>query len=432
MRRPYTMIETQAATGEIFKISGSGIFWVLALLVLSMMLPVPARAESAWQFETKGMVSGNPLVDQDRVMVTGGTQLFALDKKGELLWAYDAGAPTFSAPAASGEALFLLAENGLHAIDRNGQRLWLFDSNDAPLKLEGATMGWGEGRFVDPWSLYRSAPLVVGGKVVFANRSGTIAVDAGSGAKLWHKDTGVTHTRPAEHAGVVVVGSWDNHLYGLRIEDGAVAWKVPSRLPQGEMAGWLGWEGFNLDPVIHDGVVYVGNRGTYFYAIDAGKGVEKWSAKHPTSWVGSPAVVSEGVVYFGLSDGYSLVGLETRTGNQTLLFRNRFYNFARPQANRSHVFMASLSGELFAIEKETGKGRKLFATRASRENLHQLQSARGGLEFLYSKEGYTHENASRDVKRMLSELDSLLSLTLHGNMLYAGSANGNLYAIPIR
>jgi hypothetical protein len=32
---------------------------------------------------------------------------------------------------------------------------------------------------------------------------------------------------------------------------------------------------------------------------------------------------------------------------------------------------------------------------------------------------------------MLSMLDSLLSLTLEGDTLYAGSANGNLYAISI-
>jgi outer membrane protein assembly factor BamB len=246
------------------------------------------------------------------------------------------------------------------------------------------------------------------------------AVDAESGEQVWHANTGTTHTRPAVNEGIAVVGSWDNHLYGLKLEDGSVGWKVRSRLLEGEIVGWLGWEGFNLDPVIHDGVVYLGNRGTHLYAIDAATGVEKWSGKHPTSWIGSPAVVSGGVIYFGLSDGFALVGLDARNGNQTLLFRNRFYNFARPQANENHVFLASLSGELFAIA--TGKGRKLFATGASKANLPQLQSAGGGLEYLYSKEGYTHENATRDVQRMLSELDSL---TLAGDTLYAGSAAGS-------
>ena len=426
VRRPQARI-IGTAPGDM-----PGSIGIFTLLLVLMVLSATAHADPAWQFETKGMITGNVVVNHDLVLVAAGSQLYALDRQGKLFWTYEAGAPTFSTPASSGDVIYLLADNGLHAVDRDGKRLWQFESTDAQLEVEGATMGWGEGRFVDPWAWYRSAPLTVSGKVIFGNRNGTYAVDAKSGVQLWHANTGITHTEPTVHEDTVAIGSWDNHLYGLKLEDGTLSWKVRSRLPEGEMAGWLGWEGFNLDPVVHEGVVYVGNRGTYLYAIDAKTGIEQWSAKHATSWVGSPAVVSDGVIYFGMSDGYSLVGLETQMGNQSLLFRNRFYNFARPQADKHHVFMASLSGELFAIEKATGKGRKIFATDASKANLPKLQSAKGGLEYLYSKDVYSHENATRDVKRMLLELDSLLSLTLDKDILYAGSAKGTLYAIPIR
>lgn len=410
------------------KVPTAGIFSVLLALCTVCGTTL---ADPAWQFETKGMITGDALVSQDVILVTGGSQLHALDRAGKLLWTYEAGAATFSTPASSGEVIYMLANNGLHALDRDGKRLWHFESSDAALEVEGVTMGWGQGRFVDPWAWYRSAPVLARNKVVFGNQNGTYALDTRTGDQIWHAETGTTHTEPVVHEGTVVIGSWDNHLYGLSLENGSQSWKVESRLPGGEMAGWLGWEGFNLDPVIHEGVVYVGNRGTYFYALDAKSGTEKWSTKHATSWVGSPAIVSGEVIYYGMSDGYSLVGLETRMGNQSLLFRNRFYNFARPQANKQHVFMASVSGELFAIDKTTGKGRKIFATEASKARLSELQSANGGLEYLYAKEGYTHDNATRDVKRMLTELDSLLSLTLDGDTLYAGSAGGTLYAIPL-
>jgi len=391
-----------------------------------------AHAESLWQFSTGGAVAGNAVVHQGSIYVTGGQKLHVLNTKGELQWAYEAGAPTRSSVAIAAGVVYLLADNGLHAVGAAGQRLWLFETRDGPLEVAGDTMGWGEGNFIDPWAWYRSAPVVVDGKVIFGNRQGTWAVDAKTGERLWHAATGTTHTRPAVHESMVVVGSWDNHLYGLSLADGSVAWKVAARLPGGEMSGWLGWEGFNLDPLIDQGVVYAGSRGTHFYAIDAKTGVEKWSWKHSTSWVGSPAIVSDGVVYFGMSDGNSLIGLETRMGNQSLLFRNRFYNFARPQATGNQVFMASVSGELFAVDKATGTGRMIFATPASQANLTELQSPNGGLEYLYSLGGYTHENATRDVQRMLSMLDSLLSLTLEGDTLYAGSANGKLYAVSIR
>jgi outer membrane protein assembly factor BamB len=403
------------------------------LASLLFLLSTAARAELLWQYSTDGMISGNPVVHEGQVYVTAGNGLHVLNQQGALQWTYDTAEPSRSSVAIGDDVIFVLADNGLHALDMKGKRLWLFETRDGPLEVEGTTMGWGEGMHTDPWAWYRSAPLIVGDSVIFSNRLGTYSVDTKSGKQLWHAITGVSHTRPAHHEGVIVVGSWDNHLYGLNISDGSVAWKVTARLPQGKMAGWLGWEGFNLDPVIHKGVVYAGSRGTYFYAIDAKTGIENWSWKHSTSWVGSPAIVSDEVIYFGLSDGNCLMGLETRMGNQSLLFRNRFLNFARPQANAADVFMGSLSGELFRVDKSTGKGQKIFATRASKENLAELQNPDGGPDYLYSTGGgYTHENATRDVQRMLSRLDSLLSLTLDGDTLYAGSANGNLYALSIR
>jgi outer membrane protein assembly factor BamB len=403
------------------------------LICVCALIPLAAHGEMLWQFSTDGPIAGNPVVHRDSIYITGGTRLHALNGTGELQWTYDAGSPSRSTVAVTDDAVFVLADNGLHAVDPKGEKLWQFETRDGPFEVEGTTMGWGGGMHTDPWALYRSAPLVVGDRVVFGNRQGTYALDVKSGQQIWHTQTGTTHTRPVSHDGIVVVGSWDNHLYGLNLSDGSVAWKVASRLPGGEMAGWLGWEGFNLDPAIHEGVVYAGSRGTHFYAIDAKSGKEKWSWKHPSSWVGSPAVVSDGTVYFALSDGNALMGMETRSGNQTLLFRNRFYNFAGPQANDRHVFMASLSGELFEVEKSTGQGRKIFSTKASQANLAEMQNPNGGMKYFHSAEGgYTHENATKDVQRMLSMLDSLLSLTLNGNTLYAGSANGNLYAISVR
>lgn len=401
------------------------------LAILLSLFTLATHADSGWPFEAGGRVSANPLAHAGLIYICAGQRLSVVDRKGQLQWSVDLGAATYSSAAIGEEKVFVLAENGLHAFSLSGESLWHFKTTDGPLQVDGTTMGWGSGAFTDPWAWYRSSPLPVGDQVVFGTHQGTFAVDAVNGEQRWLAKTGVTHTRPAQHEGLVLVGSWDNHLYGLKQENGATAWKFEARLPAGEMAGWLGWEGFHLDPALDEGVIYAGSRGTYFYAVNAANGVEKWSAKHPTSWIGSPAIVNNGVIYFGTSDGNSLIGLETRAGNQVMLFRNNFYNFARPQANESHVFMASVSGELFAIDKRSGSGRRIFATPSSRTNLPELLSPNGGLEYLYSKEGYTHENASRDVFRMLEKLDSLLSLTLDGEMLYAGSANGRVYAIAV-
>lgn len=404
---------------------------ILILLLFSFSINV--QAGDAWRFDVGGMVSGKAVVHQDIIYVTGGHTLYALDKGGNQKWSYDAKAATYASVAIADTVIFMLADNGLHALNMDGGERWLFETEDSPFALEGDTMGWGKGLFEDPWSFYRSSPIVVDGKVIFGTVNGTYALDAKTGQQLWHTETGITHTKPAHHEGTVVIGSWDNHLYGLDINDGLVKWKFTSKLPEGLMAGWKGWEGFNLDPVIADDFVYVGNRGTHFYAIKAETGEEAWSWKHATSWIGSPAIVSHDVIYFGMSDGYTLNGLAVGNGNETLLFNNGFFNFAQPAANDSLVFMASLSGELYAIDKKTNVGKTIFATEKSKENLSEMQKSTGGMKFFFSAEGgYNHGSATSEVKRMLTGLDSLLSVTLDGGMLYVGSAGGTLYAVPVK
>ena len=69
-----------------------------------------------------------------------------------------------------------------------------------------------------------------------------------------------------------------------------------------------------------------------------------------STWIGSPAIHSNGVIYFGTSGGFSLVGLDAKTGSQKLLQVNDFYNFAQPQANADRVFFATVSGQLYSYQ----------------------------------------------------------------------------------
>jgi outer membrane protein assembly factor BamB len=405
---------------------------IKTLLFLFILLPSLANAKFAWQFQTDGMVVGKPIIHQDRLYVTGGKFIYALNKKGQQIWKYNLGAKSFSNVTFVKNYIFVLADNGLHALNLNGEKRWFFSSIDKPLFVEGKTWGWGDGQFKDDWAWYRSSPIIVGNKVIFGNAEGTFAINLKSGKKLWHAKTGVTHTQPAQYEDRIIIGSWDNRLYGLDIEDGNTVWSIEGQLPEGEQGGWQGWNGFNLSPVINKGIVYVGTRGGIFYAINAVTGVEQWSAKHPTTWVGSAAVVDNGEIYYGLSDGYSVIGRNAKSGSLSLLFKNKFYNFAQPQVNKEQVFVGNLGGQVFAINKLSGEGKRIFSTNASKKNFDDMVKVGGGLKgHFYVKGAYTNENAGKDVKRMLNELDSILSMTLNGNMLYLGSATGQVYAIEI-
>jgi outer membrane protein assembly factor BamB len=404
-----------------------------AVLIVSLTLFTSLSfANVEWQFKAQGRVTGQPVIHKNLVYVLAGQSLHVLNKSGELQWQYKLKANTYSKVTIKDSTIYLLADNGLHAINMSGEKKWFFASNDKPLSIEGETWGWGKGKFVDPWSWYRSSPIIVKDKVVFGNANGTYALSSKTGEKLWQTDTGITQTKPVYHEGIVVIGSWDNHLYGIDENDGAIVWKFASRIPQGAMQNWNGWEGFNLDPIIYNGVVYVGNRGSYFYAINVKTGIEQWSSQYAGTWVGSAATESNGEIFFGTSDGYSLVGLNAKTGSQTLLHLNDFYNFAQPRANDTTVFFASISGQLFAVDKKTSQSKLIFSTPPSIENYATTVKKIGGLKRKFGINGnYSNETELKDVSYMHNKLDSILSITLDNKMIYLGSASGNIYAISL-
>ena len=82
----------------------------------------------------------------------------------------------------------------------------------------------------------------------------------------------------------------------------------------------------HASPAIADGMVFIGSWDSYFYAIDAASGQEKWKFKtgedHDTyNQVGiqSSAAVADGIVYFGCRDSH-LYALDARSGEKKWAF----------------------------------------------------------------------------------------------------------------
>lgn len=399
------------------------------LTILLVLTSLSAQAKLQWQYQSNGLISGKPTIYQNNIYFTSEHSLLVLHKGGQLIWQYDLDAISKSEVAVDDSGIYVLADNGLHALSHTGTKLWHFKTHDNNWEINGLSWGWGNNQVKDIWAWYRSAPVIKNDSLYFGNSKGTFAINKINGEMIWHADTGVTHTKPALAQNTLVVGSWDNHLYGIDSKTGSTKWKFEGRVPSKD---WNGWQGFNLSPVIAEGKVYAGSRGSYFYAIDLESGKEQWSSQYANTWIGSAAFEHQGHLYFGTSDGYSLVGLNAKTGAQSLLYLNDFYNFAQPQVFDNYVYFGSISGQIHKVNIKDMKGNKIFSTPESNENYRDLVKEDGGLNIFFAKgENYNYQNSQKDVDRMLSQLGSILSITINKGVLYAGTSNGTLYALDL-
>ena len=402
----------------------------LVLLTL-LAIPGPASAEILWRFEAEGRLIAKPTVARDAIYIAAGRTVHALDLEGEELWRRELAGEIAAAVTVEGELLYVHSSAGLHALDLTGEPQWTYESRDLGPIVDGRTWGWGDEILADPWGWYRSAPLIVEDTVYFGSSGGVHAVSKAAGEALWQVPIGpvtadlVVFEDDADED-VIVVASWNDSVYGLDVATGKPRWRFRARSNTTRGVDWMGYFGFNLSPVLREGVVFLGSRGTFFYAIDASNGTEVWSSKVGSSWIGSPAVVTEDAVYYGLSDGMAVMGYRRATGAQTLFFKTGSLVFAQPELHGEDLIVGTLSGHLFRIDPNTGQGERFM-------NL-------GPEEVRYSEfflpdaipEGLTRYQASEwSIDQMLSEANAILNLAVVGDTAFVGTGTGVLYAVDL-
>jgi outer membrane protein assembly factor BamB len=149
-------------------------------------------------------------------------------------------------------------------------------------------------------------PAAMGGSLYVASAKGIIVrVDAATGARQWHVQTGITLTGGVTaEEGLIVVGGekGDVLAYG---EDGKLRWKA---VATSEVLG---------PPEVSGGVVVVRGGDGSIAGLDAADGKRKWLYEHalPALVVrGSAGVaVRQGTLYAGFAGG-KLVALDVATG----------------------------------------------------------------------------------------------------------------------
>ena len=210
--------------------------------------------ERRWVAELTGRLVGGVLVTDDTVYAgTTRGDVFALERAtGAVRWRSNAGGrinEVWSSPVRAGDLIVVTAMNGkVFAFDRDGSLRWEADVADAAIASTPAQDGdrlyvgsfdrhiyaldartgdvlWQSARG-DNW--FWTEILAQGDTLFAGSLGGTVyALDARSGNTKWSTKVGkVVRSRPALVNGVLVVGSKDGRLHGLRPDTGDRVWEV--------------------------------------------------------------------------------------------------------------------------------------------------------------------------------------------------------------
>jgi eukaryotic-like serine/threonine-protein kinase len=181
---------------------------------------------------------------------------------------------------------------------------------------------------------------------------------------------------------------------------------------------------------VKDGVVYFGCRDSNLYALDAASGQKKWTFNNKGSWViGSPGV-KDGKVYFATSDTSTLYAVDANSGSAVMSLKyNRWPLFSSPAIAGNMLYMGSHEGKLIAIDLAAQKTAWTFQTDGSIQNGATYTKEDGTPKYEAAFTDDFYETMVIGVNKMMTVGAVLSSPVVVDNVIYVGSADGNLYAL---
>ena len=321
----------------------------------------PTLLGLAWRAPTDGDVVSSAAIAGDAVFIGSGDGfLYALDlASGARRWRYDAGSPVSSSPAVGGGLVFATARNGsIFAVDAaKGKGRWhLTTGPDLPLP-------WGH----ESGDHFLSSPAYVDGTIVVgAGDGGVYAIDAATGHRKWRAQTeGRVRASPAVANGRVYAGSYDGRVYCYDLTSGALRWRYDTEGTTLK-SGSYGFDRRSIQssPAVDNGVVYVGARDGFLYAIDADDGKLRWRVDHKISWIITSPAVSEHTVFAGSSDAHFTQALDS-TGTERWRFAADVPVWSSPAVAGDLVYFGDAAGRIHAVDRASGAERWMFRTGAT-------------------------------------------------------------------
>ena len=245
--------------------------------------------------------------------------LHAITRKGGVLWRFETGKPIRAQPKWLGGFVYLHSDSGyLYKLNaRSGAEVWR------------ARVDTGSGPRLPPndpttrWDRYGSGVAADAAHIYVASRDKSLyALDIKTGREVWRvaADDMMTAT-PALYRDLVIFADYAGKIRAISASDGKPRWRFDAKLA---VPG---------DLVVSGDRVLVGSRTYDLISLDAASGQEQWRRYYWFSWIESPPVVRDGVVYSGSSDATNVYAFNLADGSSRWKSAVPGFSWQRPAVN---------------------------------------------------------------------------------------------------
>lgn len=167
------------------------------------------RVRETWKISEKSDIGSSMTWEGNLILSTNNEGFIkALDtRRCRLRWQFATGSQIYSTPASNGHEVIASGTDGLvYALDlKSGKLLWQFDSHQHVV----------------------SSPVIHGNRALITGSGGrAYALNMEDGSVIWTCENidGFVETIPLVYKGMLIFGTWNNHLYSIDINTGKIIW----------------------------------------------------------------------------------------------------------------------------------------------------------------------------------------------------------------
>ncbi|MCQ3932140.1 MAG: protein kinase [Chloroflexi bacterium] len=221
---------------------------------------------------------------------------------------------------------------------------------------------------------------------------------------------------PTVHQGLLFVGSYDNNLWALNVENGQLRWKFPTD------------GGVATTPAIaeEENLVIAGSNDFSVYAVDIRSGRQNWKLTTQGPIRSSPTV-AHGHVFFG-SDDHKFYAVRVATGRAAWKYDAGSPIRSRPALTDELIIFGTDLGDVFALDL-SGQLKWRFKTKRSVMSSPVVYE---GMVFFGSSDSHLYTLEAKNgwsVWRYRSGKPVISSPVIANGNVHFGSVDGYVYAL---